>query len=110
MDTLKNKRYLQYGYLCRLTGTAIYYDTLKEREITGIGLDLQPDIPHFTHIVKERETLDFLALKYYNNPTYWWIIAMFNNIQDAFIDDLKAKYPILQIPNIGAVTFQKEKR
>jgi hypothetical protein len=35
---------------------------------------------------------------------------MFNNIQDAFIDNLKAKYPVLQIPNIGAVTFQKEKR
>jgi hypothetical protein len=35
---------------------------------------------------------------------------MFNNIQDAFIDNLKAQYPILQIPNIASIIFIKEKR
>lgn len=110
MDTLKNKKYLQYGYLCRYTGTPFYYDTIQERESAGIAQDISKDAPSFTHITKRGESLDALALKYYNNPTYWWIIAMFNNIQDAFIDNLKAQYPLLQIPNIASVVFEKEKR
>lgn len=110
MDTLKNKRYLQYGYLCRYTGTPFYYDTIQGRECAGLAKDISKDAPYFTHKTKAGETLDSLALKYYNNPTYWWIIASFNNIHDALIDDLKAKYPVLQIPNVGAITFEKERR
>lgn len=110
MDTLKNKRFLNFGYIARGSGVPIYYDTLKERDIVGIGKDLDKTTPYFTHEVKERETLDSLALKYYNNPTYWWIIAMFNDIQDSLIDNLKAKYTILQIPNIATLSFIKEKR
>jgi hypothetical protein len=110
MDTLKNKKYLDFGYIARGAGVPYYYDTLEERYITGIGKDIRTDTPYFTHEVKDRDTLDSLALKYYNNPTYWWIIAMFNNIQDAFIDNLKAQYPLLQIPNIASVVFEKEKR
>jgi hypothetical protein len=110
MNTLKNKKYLSYGYVNRYSGAPIYYDTLTEKEIVGIINDIDKDAPHFTHIVQDRETLDSIALKYYNNPTYWWIIALFNNIQDAFIDDLKQQHSILQIPNIGAITFSKEKR
>ena len=96
MDTLVNKRFLNYGYLCRYSGAPIYYDTLTNKDTCGIAQDLSKDAAYFTHIVRERETLDSLALKYYNNPTYWWIIAMFNNIQDAFIDNLKERYPVLQ--------------
>jgi nucleoid-associated protein YgaU len=110
MDTLKNKKYFKYGYLCRYTGTPFFYDTLKERESPGIAQSVSLDAPSFTHKVKPGENLDSLALKYYNNPTYWWVIASFNGIQDAFIDALYKEYPILQIPNIGAITFEKEKR
>lgn len=110
MDTLKNKRYLKYGYLCRYTGTPFYYDTVNERECAGIAQDVSKDAPSFTHIVKRGESLDSLALKYYNNPTYWWVIAAFNNIQDALIENLEKAYPVLQIPNIGSVTFEREKR
>jgi hypothetical protein len=110
MDTLKTKRFLNFGYIARGSGVTIYYDTLKERDITGIGKDLSKDTPYFTYEVKDRDTLDSIALKYYNNPTFWWIIAMFNDIQDAFIDNLKARYPILQIPNIATLVFVKEKR
>ena len=110
MDTLKNKRYLKYGYTCRQNGTAVYYDTLTGKECYGIIRDLNKTTASFTHIVQERETLDSLALKYYNNPTYWWVIAMFNNIQDALVSNLKEEYPVLQIPNIAAIIFEKEKR
>jgi hypothetical protein len=110
MDTLKNRRYLQYGYLCRYTGTPFFYDTINEKECAGIAKDINPEASYFTHRTKKHETLDALALKYYNNPTYWWVIAMFNNIQDAFIDDLAKDYPVLQIPNLGSISFEREKR
>lgn len=32
------------------------------------------------HIFKRGERLDHLAYKYYNDPTYWWIIAFVNRI------------------------------
>jgi hypothetical protein len=110
MDTLKNKRFINFGYTARYSGVPIYYDTIRERDIVGIGKDLNKKTPYLTHTVKERETLDSLALKYYNNPTYWWIIAMFNDIQDALIDNLKDRYPVIQIPNIAALVFEREKR
>lgn len=109
MNTLKNKRYINFGYLSRQTGVPIYYDTLGQREFFGIGSDLNKETPSFTHKVKPEDTLDSLALKYYNNPTYWWVIANFNDIQDAFIK-LTDKYTILQIPNISALMFEKNKR
>jgi hypothetical protein len=110
MDTLKNKRYLNYGYISRYSGVPYYYDTIRERDIMGIGKDLSKDTPSFTYEVKRGDTLDSIALKYYNNPTYWWIIAMFNDIQDSLISELRDSYPILQIPNLGALIFVKEKR
>ena len=110
MDTLKNKQYLNYSYLSRMTSTPVYFDILTSKYTNGISVDLNKNTPSVTHKLKRGDTLDSLALKYYNNPTYWWIIAMFNNIQDAFIDNLKEQYPLLQIPNIASIVFEKEKR
>jgi hypothetical protein len=49
-----------------------------------------------------------LALTYYNNPTYWWIIAYFNNITDPFIE-LISKYATIKIPNISNIKFENER-
>ena len=57
-----------------------------------------------THKVKSNDTLNSLALKYYNNPTFWWVIAYFNDVQDAF-KPLIDKYATLKIPNIASVEF-----
>jgi nucleoid-associated protein YgaU len=56
------------------------------------------------HKVKPTDTLDALALSYYNNPTYWWVIAYFNDIQDAFIK-LSDHFEILKIPAINGIEF-----
>lgn len=104
MDTLKNKTYKSYDYLSRYTQVPYYFDTIKQREIYGIGSNLQKNIPYVSHKVSPGDTLHKLALRYYNNPTYWWIIAYFNNIQDAFIT-LKDQYAIIQIPNISSIAF-----
>lgn len=54
--------------------------------------------------MKPTDTLDSLALNYYNNPTYWWAIAYFNDIQDAFIK-LSDRFEIIKIPAINGLIF-----
>lgn len=104
MDTLKNKRYETYDYTSRYTGVPYYHDIICDREIYGIGTNMLKNIAFTSHKVSEFDTLDSLALKYYNNPSYWWIIAYFNDIQDAFIT-LKDKFDVIQIPSITSIEF-----
>ena len=104
MDTLKNKVYTSYDYLSRYTSVPNYYDTLADRDVTGIGSNMFKVANPLSHKVKPTDTLDSLALRYYNNPTYWWIIAYYNDIQDCFIK-LSDYYSVLQIPNISEIQF-----
>jgi len=104
MDTLKNKNYESFNYLSRYTNTPYYYDTIKGREIYGIGTNLKNNSEFVTHKVKANDTLHSLSLKYYNNPTFWWIIAYFNDIQDSF-KPLRNKYETLRIPSISSIEF-----
>jgi hypothetical protein len=106
MDTLKNKMYAKYEYLSRYTNLPYYYDTLSGRNIYGIGTNLKTTTEFVTHKVRSNDTLNSLSLKYYNNPTYWWVIAYFNNVQDAF-KPLTDKYETLKIPNITGIEFGK---
>ena len=108
MDTLKNKSYYSYDYINRYSSVPYYYDTLKDRYVYGIGRQMLKTAPWASHKVQETDTLDSLALKYYNNPIYSWVIAYFNNIQDAFVH-LSDYYDILKIPNISAIEFGNER-
>lgn len=104
MDTLKNKNYANFDYLSRYNSVPFYYDTLCDREIYGIGTNLKTNSEFITHKIKSNDTLYSLALKYYNNPTLWWVIAYFNDIQDAF-KPLRKKYETIKIPSISSISF-----
>ena len=104
MDTLKNKNYASFDYLSRYSNIPYYYDTLKDRQIYGIGTNLKNTSEYVTHKLKNNDTLNSLALKYYNNPTFWWIIASFNDIQDPF-KPLTDKYVTLKIPSMSSIEF-----
>ena len=104
MDTLKNKNYESFDYLSRYTNVPYYYDTLNNKEVYGIGTNLKTRAEFVTHKVKSNDTLNSLALKYYNNPTFWWVIAYFNDVQDAF-KPLRDKYVTLKIPSIANIEF-----
>lgn len=69
MDRLTNKSYAQYDYTCRYTGVPYYYDKEDGKEIYGLSSNMLKDIPWVAHEVKQSDTLDSLALNYYNNPT-----------------------------------------
>ena len=104
MDTLKNKTYVSFDYISRYANVPYYYDTLTGREVFGIGTNLKTTAEFVTHKVRSNDTLNSLALKYYNNPTFWWVIAYYNNIQDPF-KPLRNKYDTLRIPNISSIEF-----
>ena len=108
MDTLKDKQYRTFDYNSRYTTVPFYFDTLALRKCPGIGSNMETqDVPYVSHKVTRDDTLDSLALKYYNNPTYWWVIAYFNDIQDAFIN-LFEKFTIIQIPQIASIKFGRQ--
>ena len=104
MDTLKNKTYASFDYISRYTNTPYFYDTIEDREVYGIGTNIKTTTEFITHKVKSNDTLNSLALKYYNNPTFWWVIAYFNDIQDS-LKPLKDKYEVIKIPSISSIEF-----
>ena len=70
MKKLTNKKYPSYDYVSRYNGVAYYYDTKTAKSVNGIGEQMSKDTPFVTHSVVPEDTLDALALTYYNNPTY----------------------------------------
>ena len=103
MDTLKNKTYFNFDYLSRYTSTPYYYDTKNDKEVYGVGSLMNTSLNFYSYSTKAGDTLDYIALKYYNNPTYWWILAYFNHIIDALTP--LAEGTTIKIPNISSISF-----
>ena len=108
MEKLTNKRYNNFDYLCRYTTVPYFYDPENQTDIYGIGTQMSSKTAFASHKVKPEDTLDSLALTYYNNPTFWWVIAYFNKITDPFIQ-LSTKFSILKIPSISSIVFINER-
>lgn len=108
MDKLTNKRYNNFDYISRYTTVPYFYDTEKQSDIYGIGTQMSSKTAFVSHKVKPEDTLDSLALNYYNNPTYWWVIAYFNKINNPFIH-LIEKFSIIKIPSISSIVFTDER-
>lgn len=104
MDKLVNKKYASFDYISRYTSVPYYYDTVAKKEVYGVGQQMNQTTPYVSHKVKSEDTLDSLALKYYNNPTYWWVIAQFNSITDPFIQ-LRDKFVSIKIPSISQIEY-----
>lgn len=108
MDILTNKRYFSYDYTSRYTNVPVYYNTVKKRDLFGIGTPMFKNTPYVSHTLKASDTLDSLALKYYNNPSYWWVIAAFNGILDSLVP-LTNLGLVIKIPNISSIQFGDER-
>ena len=70
-DKLTNKQYKDYDYLSRYTSFPFYYNEEDRKYIYGVTSQLNQNITYVLHEVKVNETLDTLALDYYNNPTFF---------------------------------------
>lgn len=104
MDVLKNKYYETYNRLSRYGTFPSYYHTLDNKYVTSIDRYLNNDTEYILHLVKQRDTFDSLALKYYNNPTYFWAICSFNHIQDPFEDLVPGSY--IKIPVLNDISYE----
>lgn len=102
-DVLKNKSYKDYSYVSRYISIPYYYNTEDDKYIYGTAQQLNDSTAYALHEVKRGDTLDSLALKYYNNPTLFWIIADFNKIQDPFATLTVGEK--LKIPSISSISF-----
>ena len=68
---LKNKEYKSYDYFCRYASFPYYYHTIDNKYIYGMTSQVNKNIPFVLHKVKRNETIDSIALDFYNNPSYF---------------------------------------
>ena len=103
-EVLTEKRYRDYVNISRYSPFPYYYNSNDNKYVYGITAQLRTDdTPFVTHVVKQGESLDSLALYYYNNPTYYWIICDFNRIQDPFTElSIGTK---LKIPTFSSIKY-----
>lgn len=66
------------------------YTDIKQKRIGGVrsyNTNVYPDIPRSENdtyvITTEGDRYDVLALKYYSDPSYWWVIS---NANPEYID------------------------
>lgn len=103
-NVLSNKQYREYQKVSRYSSTPYYYNIVDEKFCCGTSKHLKDTTTYRVHKVVEGDTLDNLALYYYNNPTYFWIIADFNRIRDPF-EDLTIGDK-LKIPTFSTIEFE----
>ncbi len=105
MDILQNKNYKSYDYFSRYSSFPYYYNSIDKKYIYGTTSQINTNISYILHKVKKNETLDSISLDYYNNPTYFWVIADFNRIQDPYN---KLEEGInLKIPSLSSISFEE---
>ena len=108
MDVLKNKTFGEYNYNSRYGTVPYYYHKKDGKYFFGLGSNLYKSTSYFLHDLEESDSLDSLALTYYNNPTLYWVIALFNDMEDCF-DDLYPERKQIKIPQIISIAFGDER-
>lgn len=104
MDILKDKQYKDYNTLSRYANDPFYYNTLDKKYEYSTTHNLSTNTEYRIHTVQPRETYDSIALKYYNNPTYFWIICDFNRIINPFEHPKIGSH--IKVPNLSRLEFE----
>lgn len=105
MDALKDKSMLEYSRVSRYSQFPYYYNTNDNKYMMGTTSWLNTDCEYVSVEIKPTDSLTSLAQVYYGEPDYWWIIADFNKIIDAFTP-IYGKYDKLKIPSLSQITFK----
>lgn len=104
MNILKNKAYKEYDKISRYSSIPYYYHTLDNKYIYGVGSYLRDDTLYTLYTIQPRDTIDSLALRFYNNPTLFWIICDFNRINDPYIKLIPGEK--IKIPALSNIEFK----
>ena len=103
MDVLTKKSYKNYSYTSRYAPFPYYYHTIDEKYVYGKTAWLKDNTVYQAHTVVKGDTIDSLALYYYNNPTFFWVICSFNRISDPYIELKEGQ--IIKIPLLSNIEF-----
>lgn len=106
MNPLTNKSYKQYHKLSRYSPFPYYYHSKDNKYVYGTTAYLKDTTIYTTYTIKKNDTLDSLALKYYSNPTLYWVICSFNHIQDPFIELKEGE--TIKIPSLSNIEFDSQ--
>ena len=105
MAKLINKSYRQYDKISRYATFPYYYNVDADKYVYGTLAYLDTNVPYSVYVVKRGDTLDKLALYFYNNPTLYWVICSFNRIQDPYKALIEGTE--LKIPSLSNLKFDK---
>lgn len=105
MESLEQKSYRTFPYISRYQPFPYYYHKLDKKYIYGLTSQLNKNINYAIVNVKQGDTLDIYAEKYYGRPDLFWVIADFNDIVDPFIE-LFNNYKTIKIPTLGNISFK----
>lgn len=105
MDILKDKQNKNYDYVSRYTSFPFYYNGEDDKYMYGLTSYLDEKDTYVLHVIKEGDSFDSLANKYYGRPDYYWIICDYNRIQDPFIE-LYGNIKTLKIPSLSTISFK----
>ena len=109
MDRLQQKAYRTYNYISRYSSFPYYYNTEDEKYIYGTTAYLDDSTPYTLYKVQKADTWDSMALKFYNSPTFFWILCDFNRIRDPFIklkEGQQIKVPVITSIRYKLFVFQ----
>ena len=108
MEVLKNKAYKESTTLSRYSNFPYYYHSVDNKYVSGITAYLDDSTLYSLYTVKQGDTFDNLALEFYNNPTYFWIICSFNHIRNPYKELVPGQ--TLKIPALSNIQFDIDKR
>lgn len=103
MSKLVDRQFKQYDKLSRYSSFPIYYNTEDGKYVYGTTAYLRDDTPFLLHTVRLGDTYDSIALKYYNNPTKFWIICDFNRVLDTLKNPRVGD--VLKIPVMSNIEY-----
>ena len=99
-----NKQYKQYEKFSRYATLPYYFNIEDNKYVCGTYHQLRDDTNYQIYVVKRRDTYDSIALQFYNNPTYYWVITDFNRISDPFVPPKQGTR--LKIPAFSNLEFE----
>jgi nucleoid-associated protein YgaU len=105
MDILTNKTAKTSDYYSRYNGFYYYYNKLDNKNQMSTSRWLSRNNTYQTYIVQKGDTYDSIALWFYNNPTYYWIICDFNDIQNPFDEPIPNSF--IKIPVLSSIRYHE---
>ena len=104
MDVLVNKQYKSYDKFSRYSPLPYYYNIDDNKYVYATYHQLKDNSNYQLYVTQKNDTYDSISLKFYNNPTYYWIIVDFNRINDPFVSPQEGTK--LKIPSFSTLMFE----